>query len=116
MRSTTARKLTPSSGWFPGLPDALSRAVKAYNLPSKPEWQKVEQLSNRTVFEGIEVFGDSAVSEGGRLVAPATVYITLTYTLDDTTFNESYPARVFFTLDGEQIEIANIEVQTDFPR
>ena len=108
-------RLTEKSGLFPGLPELLSKAVKDYDLPAKPDWRPLAELSNKTVFEGIEVFGDASIVEGTNLIAPANVYVRLTYDLDDSQFADSYPARVFFSVESgedKKIRINKIEVDT----
>jgi len=104
-----------STKWFEGLTDSLSKAVDEYGLPDKPDWQPLADLSGQTMFEGIETYGDSTVIEGDQLVAPATVYVTLTYdpnSNEPSSFGDSYPARVFFSVDGNEVVVKHIEVDT----
>ena len=112
MIATAPVRLTAKSGWFPRLPEELSKAVKDYDLPTKPDWRPLADLSNQTFFDGIEVFGDSSIVEGNKLVAPANIYVRLTYELDNTEFKNSYPARVFFSVKDNKVKIEKIEVDT----
>ncbi len=106
--------------WFDELPEKLSKAADNYNLPETGDWGPLEELSGGTIFEGMEVYGDSAVIDGKKLVAPGTVYVELQYAPnsdDSTSFHDSFPARVFFkiiesTLGEKDIEIERIEVDT----
>ena len=106
--------------WFDKLPEQLSSAAEAYDLPSTPDWSPLDELSSHTLFEGIEVYGDSAVIDGEQLVAPGTVYVELLYepsSPDATSFHDSFPARVFFKVlpsvdSGKNVEIERIEVDT----
>jgi len=102
--------------WFPELPDKLSRAVKEYKLVERPDWQPLEELSNQTLFEGIEVYGDAAVIEGDALIAPATIYVRLTYdpnSDDVVSFEDSYPARVFFSSDSKEKRVTVNKIHVD---
>lgn len=105
--------------WFDDLPERLSDAADAYHLPETMDWGPLEEISAGTLFEGIEVYGDSAVIDGDELIAPATVYVKLQYdpsSKDPVVFSDSYPARVFFKVidnRGEKIvEIERVEVDT----
>ncbi|MBZ9711163.1 hypothetical protein LB543_31185 [Mesorhizobium sp. ESP7-2] len=106
--------------WFDDLPEKLSKAADNYSLPETTDWSPLEELSGGTIFEGIEVYGDSAVIDGKKLVAPGTVYVELQYapgSEDSTSFHDSFPARVFFKVvepvpGKKDIEIERIEVDT----
>jgi hypothetical protein len=105
--------------WFDDLPERLSEAVDEYNLPETDDWSALAELSSQTLFEGIEVYGGDAVFEKSRFVAPATVYVKLVYdpnSSDPAEIDESYPARVFFSIKGKktdkQVEVHRIEVDT----
>jgi hypothetical protein len=118
MTATAPVRLTSkSTNWFRGLPQKLSEAAKEYKLPETPDWQPLDELSSQTVFDGIEVYGDSTVIEDGQLVAPATVYVHLVYdpnSKDPVQFDDSYPARVFYSVDKEnrRVTVNRIDVDT----
>ena len=105
--------------WFDDLPERLSDAADKYNLPETDDWNVLAELSSQTIFEGMEVYGDDAVFENNEFVAPATVYVKLVYdpnSNDPVEINDSYPARVFFSIKGKkddkQVEIHRVEVDT----
>jgi Predicted pPIWI-associating nuclease len=103
-----------STKWISGLQKKLSDAVLDYDLSSKDSWAELQGLSAKTEFDGIEVDANASVVNGDELIAPATVYVKLNYGSgkDGTTFNDSYPARVFFVTDTktESVSVKRIEV------
>ncbi|TIO79340.1 MAG: hypothetical protein E5X74_10080 [Mesorhizobium sp.] len=119
--SAPVRIQSPGRGiWFEDLPEKLSKAAEAYDLPETGDWAPLDELSGGTLFEGIEVYGDSAVIDGKDLVAPGTVYVELQYAPgsdDATSFHDSFPARVFFKVvepkpGQKDVEIERVEVDT----
>lgn len=114
--STSSRLSAHKEIWFPNLPNLLDKAVEDYDLPNTGDWAPLDELSSATVFEGIDVYGDSAIMEGEKLVAPGNVYVELVYdpnSKEAVTFNDSYPVRVFFRVtDDKEIAIERIEVDT----
>jgi hypothetical protein len=107
--------------WFPELPKALQLAVEKYKLPETIDWQPLAELSSATKFEEIEVYGDSAVLDAGRFIAPASVHVSLAYDPNSKQaihFADSYPARVYFVINANKkgknptIAVDHIEVDT----
>lgn len=104
--------------WFDELPDVLSKAAETFSLPDTEYWAPITELAPETIFEGLEVHGESAVIEDSQLVAPGTVYVTLKYAdegqKDAMEFHDRYPARVFFTADraAKTATIDSVEIDT----
>ena len=104
--------------WRDDLEADLQRAVDDYNLPDKPEFGDLAELSARTVFNGIDVHASAAVLADRKLYAPATVFVSLIYGENERgeepiSFEDTYPARVVFNVgDDGQIEILQILVDT----
>jgi hypothetical protein len=102
--------------WDDSVPERLSAAVDAYSLPDKPEWSDLDELSSGTIFEGIDVFGDDSMFEGGEYFAPANVYVKLQYggRRDGTEMTDVYPARVRYNIDRntKNIVVKSIKVDT----
>lgn len=97
---------------------ALQLAVNEYDLTSSEEWQKLDALSQRTEFDGSDVFPESAIFDGEAFQAPGNVYVTLNYNEEGepVTMSEAFPATIYFSLKGSKgsktIEIDRIEVNT----
>lgn len=109
--------------WYANLPAALREAGKRYRLQDKAQdWSKLAELSDHTVFRGIDIFGANSVYDAGAFVAPANVYVTLIFDPDSSkkvTLEEAFPARVFFKIVGEDgssekrsVEIEHVEADT----
>jgi len=116
---STVLRLKSNDVWFPELPDLLDEATNNYNLVEQPEWRSLAELSVATSLEGIDVYGDSAVIEGNKYVAPGSVFVELVYELgkdDNFSFHDSYPVRVFFTFNSDtdikSINVEKIEIDT----
>ncbi|MBA4802527.1 MAG: hypothetical protein H2040_11770 [Euryhalocaulis sp.] len=94
----------------------IESALENYEVEESSAWQELSDLSANTVFDGIEVYGDSVIKDGDDIIIAATIYVTLNYDInsnDPVSFNDSYPARVYFTLSPEnEILIQNIEADT----
>jgi hypothetical protein len=102
--------------WFNGLPEKLADAARNYQLAETPDWQSLDELSERTRFEGMEAYGESAVVENGKNIAPGRVHVELVYNeAEETlTFRDSFPARVIFDVNrvDETVEITGVEADT----
>jgi Predicted pPIWI-associating nuclease len=106
-----------NNAWFEGLPDELADAVRDYQLTETSDWQELAELSNNTIFDGMEAYGDSAIVEDGSNIAPGRVHVKLSFIdADDENleFTESFPARIFFDVNVEQksVEIQKVEIDT----
>src|SRR5690242_8460036 len=105
--STQVQAVRPIKGagdqrWFEDLPERLSEAVDAYNLPNTDDWAPLAELSGATQFEGIDAYGDLTVAEGKHLVAPGSVQVRLVYdpnSDEPVGFSDSYPIRVVFDVE-----------------
>jgi hypothetical protein len=100
--------------WFDELPQALSRAVDAYRLQETRDWQPMAELSSQTIYDGIRVFPNDAVFDGQDFIAPASVHVTLQFdpSSDDAViFDDSYPARVFFSIEGSNTSSRKVVVR-----
>lgn len=102
--------------WFRELPERLAEAAREYRLDETPDWQPLDELSTATRFDGMEAYGDSAVVEKGANIAPGRVHVELVYHDPDEelTLRDSFPARVFFSVDKENktVTITHVEVDT----
>jgi Predicted pPIWI-associating nuclease len=101
--------------WFEDLPKKLNEAVENFSLPDTEDWTALAELSANTEFEYIEVDSNSAVVEGGQLIAPATVYVKLNYgpENDGVEFHDSYPARVFFSTNKNDKSVTVKKIGVD---
>jgi hypothetical protein len=102
--------------WFNGLPDKLADAARKYQLAETPDWQTLDELSEATMFEGMEAYGESAVVENGENIAPGRVHVKLVYNdpEEPLTFHDSFPARLIFDVnkDDKTVEITRVEADT----
>jgi hypothetical protein len=103
--------------WSNDLEGRLQRAVEAYDLPGRPEFDRLSELSQRTEFKGIEVHASAAVLSGEVLYAPATIHVTLNYGENGeedqaVLFSDTYPARVKFSMHDDNFTVEAIEVDT----
>ncbi len=100
----------------PKIAERLQTAVGEYNLAETIGFQGLEALSAATELEYIDVHTDAIVAVGDEKIAPATVYVTLRYGLNDpegpVSLADSYPARVRFTVENDSIVIQGIDVDT----
>lgn len=104
------------NAWFSGLPEKLAEAARNYQLEKEPDWHALEELSEATMFEGMEAYGESAIVENGKNIAPGRVHVKLVYNEPEETltFHDSFPARVFFDVNkkNETVEITRVEADT----
>ena len=63
----------------------------------------------------MEAYGDSAVIEDGENIAPGRVHAELVYDEpgDKLTLRDSFPARIFFTVNKDQKSVAITRVEID---
>lgn len=101
--------------WFDELPERLAQAAREYPLAETPDWIPLDELSSGTRFEGMEAYGDSAVIEDGENIAPGRVHAELVYDEpgDKLTLRDSFPARIFFTVNKDQKSVAITRVEID---
>ena len=104
--------------WNKEIPRLLDEALTDYDLTSQSEWEELAQLSNFTEFDGAEVYGESAIIADDTLIAPGNVYVNLNYgdEPEKTTFSDSYPMRIFFSMrsyeEGASVTIDHIDIDT----
>ncbi len=109
--------------WSANLLEVLRDAGKKYRLQENAkDWSKLAELSDHTVFKGIDIFGANSVYDAGEFIAPANVYVTLTFASDSAekvTHEEAFPARVFFKIvdqggssEKRSVEIEHVEADT----
>ncbi|MCJ8508924.1 hypothetical protein MUU53_13490 [Rhizobium lemnae] len=101
--------------WFEELPEKLAQAARDYPLAETTDWAPLDELSSGTRFEGMEAYGDSAVVEDGENIAPGRVHAELVYDEpgDPLTLRDSFPARIFFTVDKNRKTVAITRVEID---
>ena len=116
MSAAVAIQSKSANVWFSGLPDKLAEAARNYQLAQTPDWRTLDELSEATLFEGMEAYGESAVVENGENIAPGRVHVKLVYNEPDETLtiHDSFPARVFFDVNKmkETVEITRVEADT----
>ena len=106
--------MIPKAFNAPNLAEKLQDAVEAYDLPSHADFEVLDSLSAATQFDSIDVHTTAVVTVGNQKFAPATVYVTLRYGLNDpegeVSWTDSYPARVRFVLENDSVRIEGIDV------
>jgi hypothetical protein len=102
--------------WVPGLPAVLREAVHEYRLAETSEWEKLAGLSDNTILRGVDVSAANSVFDNGSFIAPASVDLTLEYDATNDSFDDTYPARIYFKIvkhgDAATVEIERIETDT----
>ena len=100
--------------WFPDVREKLLAALTFYDRALKPVFAQLRDLSERTEIEGVAVHTDSAIIEGQKWIAPATLYVTLNYEIgskEPVALSDSYPATVTFFVDAEHnVTVERVEV------
>lgn len=100
--------------WFPDVREKLLAALTVYDLAAKPDFERLKGLSEQTEIEGVAVHTDSAIIEGGKWIAPATLYVTLRYDTqsdDPVALSDSYPATItFFVDDAHNVAVERVDV------
>jgi len=104
--------MIPKSFQMLDLDKKLQSAVDAYDLSVRGDFAKLAELSDRTVYDGIDVHSDASVIVGDRYFAPATVFVTLNYGNGEESWSDSYPARVDFSLVEDEVRINSVDVDT----
>lgn len=112
--SAPQRLAGDNRAWFDGLPRALDEALDDFDVTSTDAWKDVAELSQRTEFNEIEVYGEASVTENGKTFAPATVYVDLVYEPgpDEVSFSESFPARIYFKSKDNEVTITDLSIDT----
>jgi hypothetical protein len=111
-QATLPRELIRTETWFDELPDELNHALDDYDFASTAEFQSLAELSSATELVGVYADAESTVIQDDWLIAPGTVEVKLVYepnSKDRTEIPDSYPARIFFTLDNHKVVIDRIE-------
>jgi hypothetical protein len=91
--------------------EAILDAAEAYRVQGTAEWNKLAELSEETVVDGIRANPDSIILDGDRFSGIMNVYVILKVHGDDP-FEESdaFPARFEGHFDGEQAVIDKADV------
>jgi hypothetical protein len=96
---------------------SIMAAAEKYDLSSSPDWNDLDQLSNRTEFEALEVNPDG-IFEGpsGSFQAVGNVYVRLNYggKHESSSMSDSYPVQLTGTFDPKtkSVSIGHVSVDT----
>jgi len=91
----------------------IAEHVREANLASDSVWPALDELSSRTVFEGIEVFPDEIEMDGEHFRGFMNVYVTLNYGRGDDGFSRSDGFPGVFRGRLADGEIADLEFEVD---
>jgi hypothetical protein len=106
------RELIRTKAWSDDLPDELNYALDDFDFASTPEFQPLAELSAATELVGIYADAESTVIQEDCLIAPGTVEVKLVYepnSKEPVEIPDSYPARIFFTLEDGKVLIDHVE-------
>lgn len=95
---------------------AIVEALQNLNLAETEWWDSLEQLSQQTIFESIEVFEDEITidSRTKRFKGNINVYVTLNYGGDEdpVSMSDAYPGTFGGTLVDGKPNFENIDIDT----
>ncbi len=99
----------------PGLTSRQARdiadAVRGLEVSTTEAWSDLDLLSSHTHVEAVEVFEDEIRLSGTHFEGPVNVHVTLQYS-DDVTWSETFPGRFNGSLNGSEILIEGLQVDT----
>ncbi len=103
-----------SSTWKEDTPQKLEDALSRLDITKMQAWNDLDQLSSKTVFEGMSVDGDLSVTNGKVTLAPATIFVSLHFGKGEDAFKakDAFPAQVFFRTTGDVVDIEDVRVNT----
>ena len=112
-KRTTTQLERPSD---PETRRSILDAVSSFDVTTSSAWDDLDQLSNRTMFEGLEANPDGVFIESpGSFRAVANVYVTLNYgdNRDSTSMSDSYPVEVQGKIDPQSHEVSIDDLKID---
>jgi Predicted pPIWI-associating nuclease len=90
--------------WRNSLVSELEDAVKRIDIGSTEAGRELDSLSSHTEIDGIYAMPESAVYQGGRFFAPASISVTLNYggKTDAERMTDTFPAEIEFHIEGSK--------------
>jgi len=104
-------KRTPE--WFPGLPQALEKALQRYDPKEHGDLKELDAMATQVALGGMSVHPEFSMVSDGCWIAPGSIYVTLVYepdSKDRTEFTDSFPIRVYYTVANQNVQIEKLEV------